>query len=45
MTSRLIKPEEDHLLPTEFNFGLVRPLKTSFSPIGTRADKTDSLGG
>lgn len=24
MTSRLIKPEEDHLLPAEYKYGLVR---------------------
>jgi len=33
MTSRLIKPDEDHLLPVEFNYGLVGPLKTSFFPV------------
>jgi len=43
MTTRLIKPEEDHLLPTEYKYGLVRP--PPFLADLTRVDETDCLSG
>jgi len=44
MTTRLIKPEQDHLLPTEYKYGLVRPPPPFLADL-TRVDETDCLSG